>query len=107
MRRDFPGILEEAVRQRVGAAGLLISMTKRQLHSHGGVKKGRLRLSKTPQGCGQVLTGVATLQKEVGKWERISAECQALQGASAAQSAVGRSCPVSALTRATDSILEL
>ena len=61
VRRDFPGILEEAVRQPVGAAGLLISMTKRQLHSHRGVEKGRLRLLKTPLGCGQVPTGVATL----------------------------------------------
>ena len=48
IRRDFPGIREGAVRRPVGAAGLLISMTERQLHSSGGVKKGKLRLSQTP-----------------------------------------------------------
>ena len=33
VRRDFPGIREGAVRRPVGAAGLLISMTERKLHS--------------------------------------------------------------------------
>ena len=60
VRRDFPGIREGAVRRSVGAAGLLISMTERQLHSQGGVEKGKLRLLQTPIGCGQDLTGVAT-----------------------------------------------
>ena len=67
VRREFPGIREGAVRRPVGAAGLLISMTERQLHSQGGIEKGKLRLSKTPLGCGQVLTGVATLREEASR----------------------------------------
>ena len=59
VRQDFPGIREGAVRRPVGAAGLLISMTERQLHSQPSIEKGKLRLSKTPLGCGQVLTRVA------------------------------------------------
>ena len=47
VRRAFPGIREGAVRRPIGAAGLLISMTERQLHSQGGIKKGKLGLSKT------------------------------------------------------------
>ena len=78
VRQDFPGILEGAVQGPVGAAGLLISMTERQLHSQGGIEKGKLRLSHTPLGCGKVLTGVATLREEERKGERISAECRAL-----------------------------
>ena len=59
IRRDFPEFMEGAVKRPAGAAGLLIWMTERQLHSQGGVEKGKLRLSQTPLGCGQVLTGVA------------------------------------------------
>ena len=47
-----------------------------------------------------------TLREKAGKGERISAECRALQGASAARPVVGKSFHVSALTRATDAILE-
>ena len=67
VRRDFPGIQEGAVRRLVGAARLLISMTERQLHSRGGIKKGKLCLSKTPLGCGQVLTSVAAIRKEASR----------------------------------------
>ena len=94
------------MRLPVGAAGLLISMTERQLHSQGGIEKGKLRLSKTPLGCGQVLTGVAALREEASRGERLSAECRALKGATTAQPVLGRSFHVSAFTRATDSILE-
>ena len=59
IRQNLPDILEGTVKRPAGAAGLLISMTERQLHSQGGVEKGKLRLSHTPLGCGQVLTGVA------------------------------------------------
>ena len=59
LRQDFPDIREEAVKRPAGAAGLLISMTERQLHSQGGIEKGKLPLSRTPLGCGEVLTGVA------------------------------------------------
>ena len=45
IRRDFPEIMEGAVKRPAGAAGLLISMTERQLHSQGGIEKGKLRLS--------------------------------------------------------------
>ena len=107
MRRDFPGIQEGAVRRLVGAARLLICMTERQLHSQEGIKKGKLLVSKTPLGCGEVITGVAALREEASRGERLSAECRALQGATTAQPVLGRSFHVSAFTRATDSILEL
>ena len=45
IRRDFPDIVEGAVKRPAGAAGLLILMTERQLHSQGGIEKGKLRLS--------------------------------------------------------------
>ena len=48
IRRDFPGIPEGALRHPIGAAGQLISIMERQLHSSGGVEKGKLRLSQTP-----------------------------------------------------------
>ena len=44
IRRDFPKIREGALRRPVGAAGLLISMTERQLHPSGGVERGKLCL---------------------------------------------------------------
>ena len=117
------------MKRPVGAAGLLISMTERQLHSQGGIEKGKLRLLRTPLGCGQVVTGVAThrkkdflpLQRLSGgranrhkgekqkdrKGEGISAECRALQGATTAPPARGRSFHVSAWTRTTDSTREM
>ena len=58
IRKNFPEIVEETVKKPAEAAGLLISMAERQLHSHGGIEKGKLRLSQTPLGCGQVLMGV-------------------------------------------------
>ena len=64
IRRDFPEIMEEAVKRPVGAEGLLISMTEQQLHAQLGMEKGKLRLSQTPLGCGQVLTGVAARGKK-------------------------------------------
>ena len=79
IKRDFPGIREGALRRLVGAAGILISIMERQLHSSGGVEKGKLRLSQTPLGCGEVLIGVETSREKAGKGERISTECQALQ----------------------------
>ena len=48
IRQDFPEILEGAVKRPVGAGGLLISMTERQLHYQGRIEKGKLRLSQTP-----------------------------------------------------------
>ena len=57
IRQDFPEIMEKAVKRPAGAPGLLVSMTELQLHSQGGVEKGKLRLSQTPIGCGPVLTG--------------------------------------------------
>ena len=45
IRRDLPEIIEGAVKRPAGAAGLLILMTERQLHSQGGIEKGKLRLS--------------------------------------------------------------
>ena len=91
VRREFPGIREGAVRRPVGAAGLLISMTERQLHSQGGIEKGKLRLSKTPLGCGQVLTGVAKIRREANKRERQRAECGATQRETDARPVQGRS----------------
>ena len=66
IRRDFPEIREGALRRPIRAAGLLISITERQLHSSGGVEKGKLRLSQTPLGCEQVLTGVETSREKAG-----------------------------------------
>ena len=83
-RRAFPGIREGEVKRPVGAAGLLISMTERELHSQGGIEKGKLRLSKTPLGCGQVLTGVAETVKGATRGERLRAEGRAPQGETAA-----------------------
>ena len=106
MRRDFPEILEEAIRRPVGAAGLLISMTERQLHSKGGREVGKLRLSDTILGCGQVLTGVTTAARQAGA-SRLSAECRALQGAATRRPARGQSFHISTLSDATDSVLGL
>ena len=78
-------------------------MTERQLHSQGGIEKGKLRLSQTPLGCGQVLTGVALRGDESRKGEEVSAECRALQGAITARPTGGRSFHVSARTRTPDS----
>ena len=84
------------MRRPVGAAGLLISMTERHLHSQGGIEKGKIRLSKTPLWCGQVLTSVTAIRKEANRGERLSAECRALQGATAARAVLGKSFHVSA-----------
>ena len=43
--QDFPEIMEGALKRLARAAGLLILMTERQLHSQGGIEKGKLRLS--------------------------------------------------------------
>ena len=48
IRRDFPEIREGALRRPVGAAGLLISMMERQLHSSRGVERGKICLLQTP-----------------------------------------------------------
>ena len=85
IRRDFPEIREGAVKRPAGAAGLLISITERQLHSQGGVEKGKLCLSPTPLGCGQVWTGVAPRGEKSQGGEEVSAECKALQAATTTQ----------------------
>ena len=90
LMKYFPEILEEAMKRPAGAAGLLISMTERQLYSHGGIEKGKLRLSQMPLGCGQVLTGVAPWGDK-GKGEEVSAEFRALQGATTTRPTWGRS----------------
>ena len=76
IRRDFPEIMEGAVKRPAGAAGLLISMTERQLHARGGIEKGWLRLSQTPLGCGQVLTGAVPRGKESQGGEEVSTDYQ-------------------------------
>ena len=73
IRRKFPEIREGAVMRPAGAAGLLISMTERQLHVQGGIEKGKLRLSQTPLRCGQVLTGVAPRGGKSQEGEEVSA----------------------------------
>ena len=73
IRRDFPEIVEGAVKRPAEAAGLLILMTERQLHAQGGIEKGKLRLSQTPLGCGQVLTGVAPRGEKSREEEEASA----------------------------------
>ena len=81
IRRDFPEIVEGAVKRPAGAAGLLISMTEQQLHAQGGIEKGKLRLSQTPLGCGQVLTGVAPRGEKSREGEEVIVECRELQAA--------------------------
>ena len=73
IRWDFPDSREGAVKRPAGAIGLFISMTERQLHSQGGIKKGKLRLSQTPLRCGQVLTGVAPRGGKSQEGEEVSA----------------------------------
>ena len=51
IRRDFPEIVEEAIKRPAEDDGLLILMTERQLHAQGGIEKGKLRLPQTPLGC--------------------------------------------------------
>ena len=72
------------------------SMMERQLHSHEGIERDKLRLSQTPLGCRQVLTEVMSRGDESRKGEEISAECRALQGATTTRPAWGRSFHVSA-----------
>ena len=96
IRRDFPETMEGAVRRPAGAAGLLILMMERQLHVQGGIEKGKLRLSQTPLGCGQVLRGVAPRGEKNREGEEVSVECRELQAATTARPIKGRSFHVSA-----------
>ena len=89
VRRAFPEIREGAVKRPVGAAGPLISITEKHLHSQGGIRKGRLRLSKTLLGCRQVLTGM-------DKKEKGGAKGRAPQGETPAQSMKGKSFHITA-----------
>ena len=57
-RRMFPEAPAEVFRRPTGPVKVLLSMTERHLHSHGGEQVGGLRLSPTPLGCGWVLTGL-------------------------------------------------
>ena len=76
-RKNIPEILEGAVRRQAGAAGLLILMMERQLQ----IEKSKLRLSHTPLGCRQILTGVTQWGDKSRKRAEVSAECRALQAA--------------------------
>ena len=96
IKQDFPEIREGAVKRPAIAAGLLISMTKRQLHSQGGIEKDKLRLSQTPLGCRQVLTGVASRGERSQEGMEVSAECRALQAATTTRPAWGKSFHVEA-----------
>ena len=107
IRQDFSEILEGPVKRPAGAAGLLISMTERQLHSQGGIEKGKLRLSQTPLGCGQVLTGVAPRGEKGREGEEVSAECRALQAATTMRPTRGRSFHVSARANTPDVAKEI
>ena len=84
-----PRIREGGVKIPDGAAELLISMTERQLHSQVGIEKGKLRLSRTPLGCGQVLTGVALRGEKSQEGEEVSAEFRALQAATTKHALLG------------------
>ena len=102
IRRDFPEIIEGAVRRSAGAAGLLILMMERQLHVQGWIEKGKLRLSQTPLGCGQVLRGVAPRGEMNREGEEVSVECRELQAATTARPIRGRSFHVSARANTPD-----
>ena len=102
IRQDFREIIEGAVKRPAGAAGLLISMTERQLHSQGGIEKGKLRLSQMPRGCGQVLTGVAPRGEKSREGEEVSVERRELQAATTVCPIRGRSFHVSARANTPD-----
>ena len=57
-RRMFPEAPQAVFRRAAGPVQILLSMTEQHLHANGGSQKGGLRLSKTPLGCGWVLTGL-------------------------------------------------
>ena len=102
IRRDFQEILEEAARRPEGAAGLLISMMERQLHTRGGIEKGMLRLSQTPLGCKQVLKGMAPRGEKGQEGDEVSVECQELQAATTVCLIRGSSFHVSARANTPD-----
>ena len=77
-------------------------MTERQLHAQGGIEKGKLRLSQTPLGCGQVLTGMAPRGEKSQEGEEVSAECRELQAAATVRPIRGRSFHVSARVNTPD-----
>ena len=96
IKQDFPEIREGTVKRPAIAAGLLISMTEQQLHSQVGIEKDKLRLSQTPLGCRQVLTGVASRGERSQEGMEVSAECRALQAATTTRPAWGKSFHVEA-----------
>ena len=62
------------MKRPVGAVCLLIFITERHIHFQLGIRRGKLRLSKTPLQCGQVLTRVAKTEKGVTKGKILRAE---------------------------------
>lgn len=78
-RKKFPHAMEEAVNRVEGEAGMLVSMTERHLHAHGGTRVGGMFLQETLLGCGQVITGVADHPSSTSG--EVSRECQSLQSA--------------------------
>ena len=74
-----------------GGGGETADRSSRLADLQGGINKGKLCLSKTPLGCGQVLTGVAETGKRATRGERPRAEGRAPQGETAARSVQGRS----------------
>ena len=78
IKKAFPEVKKDAILRPVGPVDLLLSMTERNLHSQGGRAVGKMRLSKTALGCGQVITGVLPGQVGKGAREEMSGECRSL-----------------------------
>ena len=60
IKKAFPEVKKDAILRPVGPVDLLLSMTESNLHSQGGRAVGKMRLSKTALGCGQVITYAST-----------------------------------------------
>ena len=107
VREAFPEAPEAALQRPVGQAGVLLSMSERQLHSGDGKEVGRLRLSQTLLGCGLVITGMTTSLKANTSTSGLSAECRSLQGALAVRPARASAFFVSSLGGMEDRAAQL
>ena len=105
IKKAFPEVKKDAMLRPVGPVDLLLSMTERNLHSQGGRAVGKMRLSKTALGCGQVITGVLPGQVGKGAREEMSGECRSFQGAVASLPPQGQSFFLGGLGKTTEKVL--
>ena len=86
---------------------MLISMTERRLHAEGGRVVDKMRLSDKLLGCGQVLTGVTPRRTGPKGGERLSEECNSMQGALGDKPPQGQTFCILGLGKAANSVLGL